>query len=147
MKLPVDTSSMSFICATSPSPVVDFESRRPKTDENGQPLYVVQLVVLSEGTSEIIAVKVPSRPSSTIRPGLPVHVVGLMAQPWTLADRSGVEFWAARIEPAMPAATDRRSRSPPPKNGPSGAPTPPGPAPERTPQQPRRKEPRDASRA
>lgn len=36
MKLPVDTSSMSFICATSPSSVVDFESRRPKTDENGQ---------------------------------------------------------------------------------------------------------------
>jgi hypothetical protein len=51
MKLPVDTSSMSFICAPSPSPVVDFESRRPKTDENGQPLYVVQLVVLSEGTT------------------------------------------------------------------------------------------------
>jgi hypothetical protein len=31
-------------------------------------------------------------------------VSGLVAQPWTMQDRSGVAFRAARIEPAVAAA-------------------------------------------
>jgi hypothetical protein len=31
-------------------------------------------------------------------------VAGLVAQPWTMADRSGVSFRAAKVEPAMAAA-------------------------------------------
>jgi hypothetical protein len=31
-------------------------------------------------------------------------VHGLVARPWTMADRFGVAFRAARIEPAVPAA-------------------------------------------
>jgi len=44
----------------------------------------------------------PARPG--IRQGAPVKVSGLVAQPWTMADRSGVAFRAARIEPAVPQA-------------------------------------------
>ena len=36
--------------------------------------------------------------------GTPVKVHGLVAQPWTMADRSGVSFRAARVEPAVAAA-------------------------------------------
>jgi hypothetical protein len=88
VKLPVDTSSIAFLCALAPQPVLDFETKRPRADENGEPLYVVQLIALAEGAAEILAVK----------------VVGLVAQPWTMADRSGVAFRAARIEPATPVA-------------------------------------------
>jgi hypothetical protein len=102
MKLPVDTSAIAFLCAVEAEPVVDFETRRPKADENGEPLYVVQLIAMTDGAAEIIAVKVPGMPSQAIRQGHPVKVSGLVAQPWTMNDRSGVAFRAARVEPAVP---------------------------------------------
>jgi hypothetical protein len=104
MKLPVDTSSIAFLCALEPQPVLDFETKRPRADENGEPLYVVQLIALAEGAAEILAVKVSGMPGPGIRQGHPVKVLGLVAQPWTMGDRSGVAFRAARVEPATPVA-------------------------------------------
>jgi hypothetical protein len=104
VKLPVDTSAIAFLCAMPPEPVVDFETKRPRADDNGEPLYVVQLVALGENSAEILAVKVPGMPGPGLRQGHPVKVLGLVAQPWTMGDRSGVAFRAARIEPATPVA-------------------------------------------
>jgi hypothetical protein len=104
MKLPVDTSSIAFLCALEPQPVLDFDTKRPRADENGEPLYVVQLIALAEGAAEILAVKVAGQPGPGIRQGHPVKVLGLVAQPWTMGDRSGVAFRAARVEPATPQA-------------------------------------------
>jgi hypothetical protein len=104
MKLPIDTSAIAFLCALAPEPVVDFETRRPKADENGEPLYVVQLLVMGDDSANLIAVKVPGVLSSGIRQGHPVKVHGLVAQPWSMNDRSGVSFRAARVEPAVPQA-------------------------------------------
>jgi hypothetical protein len=64
----------------------------------------VQLIAMTDGAAEILAVKVPGMPSQAIRQGHPVKVHGLVAQPWTMQDRAGVAFRAARIEPAVPAA-------------------------------------------
>jgi hypothetical protein len=104
MKLPVDTSAIAFLCAVEAEPVVDFETKRPRADENGEPLYVVQLLAMGDGSADLLAVKVPGTPSQAIRQGHPVKVTGLVAQPWTMNDRAGVAFRAARIEPAVPAA-------------------------------------------
>ena len=104
MKLPVDTSAIAFLCAVEAEPVVDFETKRPRADENGEPLYMVQLIAMTDGAAEIIAVKVPGLPSAGIRQGHPVKVTGLVAQPWSMNDRAGVAFRAARIEPAVPQA-------------------------------------------
>ena len=109
MKLPIDTSAISFLCALAPEPVVDFETKRPRADDNGEPLYSVQLVALGEGSAEIIAVKVAGMPSATIRQGTPVRVAGLVAQPWTMADRSGVSFRAAKVEPLAAQAQAARA--------------------------------------
>jgi hypothetical protein len=100
VKLPVDTSAIAFLCALEPQPVLDFETRQPRADGNGEPLFVVQLIALGEGEAEILAVKVPGLPSG-LRQGHPVKVTGLVAQPWTMNDRAGVAFRAARIEPAV----------------------------------------------
>ena len=62
MKLPVDTSAIAFLCALEPQPLLDFETRQPRADSNGEPLYVVQLIALAEGEAEILAVKVPGHP-------------------------------------------------------------------------------------
>ena len=80
-----------------------FDTKQQRADENGEPLYVIQLIALAEGEAEILAVKVPGQPSG-IRQGHPVKVHGLVAQPWTMNDRAGVAFRAARVEPAVPAA-------------------------------------------
>jgi hypothetical protein len=104
MRLPIDTSAISFLCALAPEPVLDFETKRPRADENGEPLYLIQLLVMGEDSADLIAVKVPGVPSQGIRQGAPVKVSGLVAQPWTMQDRSGVSFRAARIEPAIAQA-------------------------------------------
>jgi hypothetical protein len=49
MKLPVDTSAIAFLCAVEAEPVVDFETKRPRADENGEPLYAVQLIAMTDG--------------------------------------------------------------------------------------------------
>jgi hypothetical protein len=67
MRLPIDTSAISFLCALAPEPVLDFETKRPRADENGEPLYVIQLLVMGEDSADLIAVKVPGcrrRPSA-----------------------------------------------------------------------------------
>jgi hypothetical protein len=61
MKLPVDTSAIAFLCALAPEPVVDFETRRPKADENGEPLYLIQLLAM--GTARRICWRSRSRAS------------------------------------------------------------------------------------
>jgi hypothetical protein len=69
VKLPIDTSAIAFLCAMAPEPVVDFETRRPKADENGEPLYVIQLLAMGEDSADLIAVKVPfdsSQPEGAI---------------------------------------------------------------------------------
>ena len=104
MKLPVDTSAIAFLCALAPEPVIDFQTKQQRADENGEPLYVIQLLAMGDGSADLIAVKVSGVPAAGIRQGAPVKVTGLVAQPWTMADRSGVSFRAQRVEPAMAAA-------------------------------------------
>jgi hypothetical protein len=104
VKLPIDTSAIAFLCALAPEPVIDFQTKQPRADENGEPLYVIQLLAMGDGSADLLAVKVPGVPSSAIRQGHPVKVTGLVAQPWTMNDRAGVAFRAARIEPAVPQA-------------------------------------------
>jgi hypothetical protein len=69
----VDRSAIAFLCALEPQPLLRFDTKEPRADENGEPLYVVQLIALAEGEAEILAVKVPGSP----RPGrfcrLPPH--------------------------------------------------------------------------
>jgi len=76
MRLPVDTSAIAFLCAVEAEPVVDFETKRPRADENGEPLYMVQLIAMSDGAADIIAVKVPGAARSRHPPGPPGQGVG-----------------------------------------------------------------------
>jgi len=104
LKLPVDTSAIAFLCALAPEPVIDLQTKQPRADENGEPLYVIQLLAMGDGSADLLAVKVSGPPSSAIRQGIPVKVTGLVAQPWTMQDRSGVSFRATRIEPVIAQA-------------------------------------------
>lgn len=62
MKLPIDTTGMTFLAAGSPEPVRDFDSKAAKVDENGEAIFAVQVVVLANGGAEVISVKVAGEP-------------------------------------------------------------------------------------
>ena len=99
LRLPIDTSELRFVATTSPEPVVDFTTRAPKADENGEPLFVVQLVALAvEGGGELITVKTAGSPKN-VTPGTFVTVTDLVATPWSMNDRSGVSFKAGAVTP------------------------------------------------
>ncbi len=98
MKLPIDTTGMTFLAAGPPELVLDFESKTPKVDENGAQLFSVQVVALNDGGAEVIAVKVAGQPKG-VSQGTTVKVAGLVATPWTMGDRSGVAYRAEQIEP------------------------------------------------
>lgn len=99
MKLPIDTTRITFIAASAPEPVVDFETKAAKVDESGQPVYGVQVVALSEGGAEVISVKV-SGELKGITQGSALKLMDLTAQSWAMGDRSGIAFRANRIESA-----------------------------------------------
>lgn len=106
MKLPIDTSAMTFLCAVAPEPVRDFDTKRPKADENGEPIYSVQLVALVDDGAELLTVKVAGLPKG-LSQGTAVKVSGLVASPWSMGERSGISFRANRIEPVAPATGGR----------------------------------------
>jgi hypothetical protein len=97
VKLPIDTNGMMFLAAGAPEAVVDFETKAAKVDDSGQAIFSVQIVALSDGSAEVLGVKVAGEPKG-IAQGVPVKLVGLVAQPWAMNDRSGVAFRATRIE-------------------------------------------------
>ena len=112
MKLPIDTTGVTFLCALAPEPVMDFETKRQKGDLNGEPLYSVQLVLLADGGAEVISVKIVGTPTAGLVSGTPVAVTGLVATPWSMADRSGVSFKASSILPLVPASAARSTAAP-----------------------------------
>ncbi len=101
MKLPIDTSGTTFLCAVPPVPVVEFETKRARADENGEPLVSLQVVALFPDAAEVL--KVVTVGSPRLAQGQPIQVTGLVANYWSMGDRSGVSFRAARVEPAMTA--------------------------------------------
>ena len=101
MKLPIDVSGLTFLVAVAPAPVMDFETKRPKTDDNGEALYTVQLVCLSDGNADILAVKFAGQPG-LLAQGTPVKVAGLVATPWSMGERAGVAYKAASVEALAP---------------------------------------------
>lgn len=102
-KLPIDTNVLGLIAAGPAEPVVDFESRQPRCDANGTPLYAVTAMALAFGDSEVIAIKVPGEPKG-ITAGTVLKVTGLVAVPWEMDDRSGTAYRAAGIEAATTGA-------------------------------------------
>ena len=66
MRLPIDTSGMTFLCAVAASPVLDFESRRQRADvDTGEALYALQLLALNGDAAEIVKVTVAGEPKVT----------------------------------------------------------------------------------
>lgn len=101
MRLPIDTSAVNFVAAGEPEAAGDFETKAPKTDEAGQPVFNVHLFAVGAGGRDVITVKVSGQPKG-IGEFTPVKVRDLVATTWAMGDRAGVSFRASGVETQSP---------------------------------------------
>ena len=105
MQLPIDTAALTFICASEPEAVVDFDSKQPRHDPDGRALYSLSIVALGVEGVDILIVKVAGLPKG-ITAGSPVKVTELVATTWQMKDRNGVSFRRPRKSPKRPWSSD-----------------------------------------
>ena len=103
MRLPIDTQSLKFASAGPAEAILDYETRAPKLDESGTPLYGVPLFAAGGGVKDSITVKVAGEPKG-LAEFTPVRVTGLVATTWEVGSNHGVSFRADRIEPLKVSA-------------------------------------------
>jgi hypothetical protein len=104
MKLPIDTTNLTFLAASEPEPMTERETGRPRTDRDGQVICIIRLVALGDGEAEVLPVRIAGNLPKGIAQGTAVRCAGFSATPWTMGDRSGLTYRAERIETATAAA-------------------------------------------
>ncbi len=97
MRLPIDTGTVKFAAAGQAEPVLDYETRAPKLDENGAALFNVPLFAAGTGIKDSITVKVVGEPKGLSEFTM-VKVTNLIATTWEVGANHGVSFRADRIE-------------------------------------------------
>jgi hypothetical protein len=97
MRLPIDTQTVKFAAAGPAEPVLDYETRAPKLDENGTALFNVPLFAAGSGVKDSITVKVSGEPKG-LSEFTPVKITNLIATTWEVGTNHGVSFRAERIE-------------------------------------------------
>ena len=78
MKLPIDTSNTMIVAGTV-EPVIDFDTKRQRADQNGEPLWSVELVSFCEGGTQVWSTRVVGKAPGLV-PGQPLKVRGLVAR-------------------------------------------------------------------
>ncbi len=104
MRLPIDVTAITFLAAGEAEQLTEHESDRPRLDRDGQTLFLVRLVALSDGQAEVLPVRIAGAAPKGVGQGIAVRCVGLTATPWSMGERSGITYRADRIEPLAPAA-------------------------------------------
>ena len=100
MRLPIDTSALSFMCSMPPEPVADYENKKaPKLDRDGEPVFSMELVAMGGTGAQIIGVKFSGTPAVGLKQGVAVRVVDLVVSDWAIDGRHGLSFRATRVEP------------------------------------------------
>jgi hypothetical protein len=97
MRLPINTGTVKFAAAGPAEPVLDYETRAPKRDENGAALFNVPLFAAGTGIKDSITGKVVGEPKGLAEFTL-VKVTNLIATTWEVGGNHGVSFRADRIE-------------------------------------------------
>jgi len=97
MRLPIDTQTVKFAAAGPAEPVLDYETRAQKLDENGTALFNVPLFAAGSGVKDSITVKVSGEPKG-LSEFTPVKITNLTATTWEVGTNHGVSFRAERIE-------------------------------------------------
>jgi hypothetical protein len=97
MRLPIDITAVKFAAGSPIEPVLDYETKAPRTDKNGFPLIRVPLYVSTTEGSEVFEVKVAGEPKGLVL-FQPVKVTNFVAQNWEMGNSHGISFRADAIE-------------------------------------------------
>ena len=97
MRLPIDTQNIRFAIAGPAQPVVDYDTKAPRLDENGTPLFSVPLFAAGAGIKDTITVKVSGEPKG-LTEFAQVKISGLVAMTWEVGGNHGVSFKAERVD-------------------------------------------------
>ena len=97
MRLPIDTSAVKFAAAGPAEPVLDFETRQPKTHEQGVPLFNIPVFAAGTGVKDSITIKVAGEVKG-LSEFTQVKVTNLIAVTWEVGANHGVSFRADRVE-------------------------------------------------
>ena len=103
MKLPIESSSLDFLAVSIGEPVIDFDSKQPRVDNDGKAIFAVSVVAIGGEGADILVVKVAGEPKGLVL-GAQVKVTGLVATTWQMGDRHGVSFRADKVE-VLPTTT------------------------------------------
>ena len=77
MKLPIDTSVLTFMCSLPPKPVINGQTKLPKADADGQPLHSVELASFGPEGAQVLVVKFGGSPPAGVIPGASVSATKL----------------------------------------------------------------------
>lgn len=106
MLLPIATSPLTFLLTGEPTPVLDFETRLPRSDAAGAPLFRVPVVITGTGDKRAPAVEVTvPGPLDALPQGSVVVFPGLALRTWSIRgndgrERNGVSLRAHAMQPA-----------------------------------------------
>ena len=98
LRLRVLTKGTDYLAAGPPEPVLDFDSKQPRANRDGEAMFTVSVIAMSSDGTDVLKVKVPGEPKGIVR-GASLKVTGLVGTYWELNGRSGVSFSAERVEP------------------------------------------------
>lgn len=102
--IPVDTTSLTFVCVAPPQPkVTNRETGEVKVDNEGRTVYQVGLSVANEaGRVDLVTVNIPGDPD--VQVGQILTPVDLIARPWQQIingqQRHGISFSASAVLPS-----------------------------------------------
>lgn len=103
MRFPLDVPQLTCQVVSEAEPERQYDrdkpvqERAPKTDQNGELLWRVRLVVQSESDAEVIFVSVPGDPN--VKRGELVRVEGFTIGAWERNGGYGVTFRGTAIRP------------------------------------------------
>lgn len=104
MKFQIDTVNQNCTASSTAKPVFEFGTKNQKLDENGEPVFSIEVVLFGEAGAEVLPVKFSGQPPVGVKSGTPLRITGLMASTWAMeGGRNGVSFKAAKIEIASGA--------------------------------------------
>ena len=103
MALPVDTSKLTVLCGSPPTPVLDRDTGEHRKDLAGVALFRTDLVVMGSGRPQVLGVRTAGEPKG-LSVGVAVSTAELTVTTFTARDGgTGVFFEASSIEPSKAA--------------------------------------------
>jgi hypothetical protein len=113
VKFPIETSGMTVLVAEPPAQRRDFDTKAPKTTEDGRPVFQLRVLMMDGAESAPMRVTVHGDPQVSAMQ--PVRLLGLSINITARNGESIMWVTAERVEAAGPPLASLTDGSPPPE--------------------------------